>query len=198
MKTYNRYENNIDHTWYDSSNIVYSQCYDKGDTKSVKIVFKGGRTYLYRGVSMSDYIIFRDSESTGEAANRNIVKKYQAVRVEDVPLDEIQAMKERFIDEDKKLNEEMGNLKYHVEFNNNTGEFRIKYEGRPIFEGVEGQVSIFRLFNSMGIKFSMSELEENLSTNNDFEKQKLLDAVAEKQDETITEENNIGGKPPLN
>ena len=39
MVVYNRYVNNKDHTWYDSSNVVYSLCYDNNEaTKNLKIV----------------------------------------------------------------------------------------------------------------------------------------------------------------
>ena len=52
MIVYNRYVNQEDHVWYESSNIIYSKCYDTQNSKfkSLKIVFKGGRTYLYRDV----------------------------------------------------------------------------------------------------------------------------------------------------
>ena len=189
MKTYNRYENGIDHTWYDSSNIIYTQCCDKGDAKSLRVVFKGGRVYLYRNVDTADYVMMRDSESTGESANRYIIKKYKAVRLEDVSLDELDEMKNRFLEEDRKRNEELGNLRYHLEFNRQNGELRLKYDGRTIFEGEEGKISIIKLFSSMGIAYSMSDLEEPLSTTDDFERKNLLE-VAEKgnEEETITEE----------
>ncbi len=175
MKTYNRYENGIDHTWYDSSNIIYSQCCDKGDKKSLRIVFKGGRVYLYRNVEIGDYILMRDSASTGESANKNIIKKYQSVRLEDVDLAKLEEMKSGFIEQDKIANERNGNLKYHLEANNKTGEFRLKNDGVTVYEGIEGQVSIFKLFASLQIPYSMSELETPISTVEDFEKENLLE-----------------------
>ena len=33
MIVFNRYVNQEDHTWYDSSNVVYSKCYDTQSTK---------------------------------------------------------------------------------------------------------------------------------------------------------------------
>ena len=44
-KTYNVYENKLDRTWYQSSNILYSECDDKeNELKTLRIVFKNGRT----------------------------------------------------------------------------------------------------------------------------------------------------------
>ena len=45
MIVYNKYINNEDYTWYDSSNVIFSKCYDNNsDSKTLKIVFKDGRT----------------------------------------------------------------------------------------------------------------------------------------------------------
>ena len=87
MIIYNRYVNQEDHVWYDSSNIVYSKCYDTQNTKfkTLKIVFKGGRTYVYRNVDADDYIIFKTATSNGQEFNKRI-KKYDAVRILNQPL----------------------------------------------------------------------------------------------------------------
>ena len=176
MKIYSKYENGIEHTWYVSSNIVYSQCYDKGEGKSLKVVFKGGRTYLYRGVSIEDYIMFRDGESTGENANKYIIKKYKSVRLEDVPTDELEKMRNEFMESDKVVNDTIGSLIYHVEANRETGEIRLKLGDKVIYEGIDGQISLIDLFASMQIKYTASELTTPLYNENDFVDSPLLEA----------------------
>mgnify|MGYP003303045627 CR=1 FL=1 len=55
MIVYENYNNNIIESWYDSSNTVFSKCYDSdSETVTVNIVFKGGRTYKYRNVLKTD------------------------------------------------------------------------------------------------------------------------------------------------
>ena len=74
MITFNRYVNQEDHTWYDSSNVVYSKCYDTKSSKfkTLKIVFKGGRTYLYKDVDADDYLRFKTAQSNGDALQPKI------------------------------------------------------------------------------------------------------------------------------
>jgi hypothetical protein len=82
----------IDRAWFDSSSIIYAECIDKKDTlKTVTIVFKSGRTYLYNGVNVNDWLMFREAKSQGKALNQYIAKKnpltkepiYQYKRLED-------------------------------------------------------------------------------------------------------------------
>jgi hypothetical protein len=81
MIVYNKYTNSRDYTWYDSSNIVFSECIDTTEEeKTLKIVFKQGRTYIYRKVDVNDYLLFRNAESNGKAFNQYI-KKYECVRL---------------------------------------------------------------------------------------------------------------------
>ena len=92
MKKYNLYENNLDRTWYDSSNIVFSECIDnEGELKTVKVVFKGGRTYQYVDVKVNDYLMFRESPSQGKALNQYL-KIYEAQRIEDTDVNELEDM----------------------------------------------------------------------------------------------------------
>ena len=57
MIVYNKYTNLRDHVWYSSSNVIYSECIDSDtELKTLKIVFKEGRTYMYRDVNVEDYI----------------------------------------------------------------------------------------------------------------------------------------------
>lgn len=167
---YNNYINNIDHTWYDSSNIIYSQCFDsKTNEKSLKIVFKAGRTYLYRNVMDTDYILFRNAASNGKTFNE-IIKKYDCLRLQDTNLDELEALKNRFIQDNQKTEEITSGLCYVIEINNETGEFRLKMNDNTVFEGKEGEVSILNLFNSMNFKYRLTDMEKPILTENDFTK----------------------------
>lgn len=170
MVVYNRYVNNKDHTWYDSSNVVYSLCYDNNEaTKNLKIVFKNGRTYLYKNVDVNDYISFRSGESTGKTVNQYIVKKYQGVRLPDTDMEKLDELKEEFINDNKITEEAFTNLAYHLSVNDITGDFALKLNGKTIYRGVEGQVSILNLLKCMNINFSMSEdyepEEDNIEDN---------------------------------
>ena len=91
-KIYSKYIKNEDHNWYDSSNIVYSVCFDGAATKSLKIVFKGGRTYLYKDVSPVDYVRFRDAESNGKVFNE-VIKQYPCTKLDDTSLEQLENMK---------------------------------------------------------------------------------------------------------
>ena len=99
MKKQNLYENNLDRTWYESSNIVYSECIDnEGELKTVKVVFNGGRTYEYIGVKVNDYLMFRESPSQGKALNQ-FLKQYEAKRLDDSNIEEINSKYEELISE---------------------------------------------------------------------------------------------------
>lgn len=156
MITYQKYENNRDHCWYDSSNVLYSECYDNGGpTKNVKVVFNGGRTYMYRDVANDDYILFRTAESNGKALNQYI-KQYETVRVMDTDLGALEEKKQTFINEYQEVMETpVGNLVYTLKYDDNTGDFMLCINDKPIFNGVEGEVSILNLFKSMGINYGM-------------------------------------------
>ena len=88
-KILNHYENNLDKAWYESSNILYSECDDnENDLKTLRITFKGGRTYAYYNVKVTDYLLFREDPSQGQAFNR-LIKQHQCERVEDKNVDAI-------------------------------------------------------------------------------------------------------------
>lgn len=166
---YSKYTNNRDHNWYDSSNVVYSVCYDTNlTTKALKVVFKQGRTYLYKDVDVNDYLMFRNSQSQGKSVNEFIIKKYKGVRLSDTNIEEIDKLKEEFINENKITDEAFTNLAYRMEINGDTGEFRLLLNDRVIFEGIENQVSIQRLLKSMNINYSLSEMTDNISKEEDF------------------------------
>lgn len=70
---FNYYANNIDKTWYESSNIKYSECIDNENSlKTLKVVFTNGTEYEYSDVDVNDYLLFRDDMSQGSAFNKYI------------------------------------------------------------------------------------------------------------------------------
>lgn len=167
-KTYNKYINNEDHTWYDSSNIVYSVCYDKPNATSLKIVFKGGRTYLYRNVDPVDYTLFRDAESNGKVFNERI-KKYDTIKLNDTDLTKLDELKQEFINSDN-----LTEYRVDIEFNNETGAFFVKINDKVVYQGIEGQVSVINLLRSMKIDFSITETDKKLSTIEEFENKNII------------------------
>ena len=172
---YNKYSNNRDHTWYDSSNVLYSVCYDtNNDKKILKVVFKQGRTYIYKDVDVKDYVLFKTAESTGKAINDFIIKKYKATRLSDTDIDSLETLKENFINENKVTEEAFTNLAYHLEMNGETGEFRLKLNDNVIYEGIENQVSILKLLKSMNINYAFSTLEDNITTEEEFFNERVI------------------------
>ena len=171
-----KYINKIDHVWYDSSNVIYSACYDSDKpTKMLKIVFKGGRTYLYKDVDMNDYIMFaRGGESTGEAVNKYIVKKYKGVRLSDTDLDALEQMRINCGEEDAMIEQSLSNLAYELQIDNKSGLFRLNLNGHTIFEGEECKFSIMRLFNAMHIGYALNELDGELFTEEKFTEEDII------------------------
>lgn len=163
-KTYNNYTNSVDRTWYDSSNIIYSECFDTQDdnNRNVKIVFKGGRTYMYSDVTPLDYVMFRDSQSQGKVFN-TMIKKYPCERLDDTDLSMLETLRQDLI----KL-ESYTEYNITLKYNNSTGELKVLINGEPRFEGVEGRVSVVNLFRAMGLKYTMEETEEHNSTSDDY------------------------------
>ena len=161
MIIFNKYINNEDYTWYDSSNVVFSKCYDnQQDTKTLKVVFKNGRTYVYKDVSTGDYVCFKTAQSNGKAIHDFIIKKYKGVRITDTDTNKLDELKDKFINEEKEIVEQpISNLLYHIEANKDTGEFRLKMNGQTIYSGIENQVSIFNLFKSMNINYSYQTVD---------------------------------------
>jgi hypothetical protein len=162
MIIYNRYVNQEDHVWYDSSNIVYSKCYDTQSSKfkTLKIVFKGGRTYVYKNVDADDYLIFKTASSNGQEFNKRI-KKYDAVRIEDTNMEKLAELQESFKNEIKEADEQkLGDLVYNIIVNEKTGEFVIKLGDRILFRGIEGQFSILNLFTSLSIRHTLQQVDE--------------------------------------
>lgn len=90
-KKFNIYCNGVDKTWYNSSNVIYSECIDHDNKpKTLKVVFSNGTQYEYKNVDVRDYLLLRESDSQGKALNRLIKeKKYEYEKLENANLDEI-------------------------------------------------------------------------------------------------------------
>lgn len=104
----NKYECNIDKCWYESSNVIYSECVDKKDAyKDLTVVFKDGRAYLYKDVIVQDYLFFRESESQGKALNKYILtkfmgrNKYMFEKLDNFDINEIDKQRKILLEENK-------------------------------------------------------------------------------------------------
>lgn len=106
-------ENRIEKCWYDSTNILYSECFDyENDYKDLNVVFKEGRTYLYKKIDVKDYLSFRNATSQGSALNKFITKKengklvYECLRLSDTDLSELEDKRKELLNEnsEKKAN----------------------------------------------------------------------------------------------
>lgn len=155
---YNKYSNSIDYIWYDSSNILYSECYDiDSENKNLKVIFKGGRTYLYKDVNIKDYLMVKMSESNGKMFNECIVKKYKGIRLSDTDLKQLEELKNRFTEEDKIINEEKikNNLNYKLIFENDEKTFSLLLNDNIIFTGKDKEFSITQLLKCMNINYEL-------------------------------------------
>lgn len=173
MKLYSKYEDSCELCWYDSTNTLFSKCYDNpGEYKVVKIIFKNGRTYLYKDVTASDYIAFRDAESNGQSFTKYI-KKYSATRIQDTDLDKLNELREKLVSQDQEIQDtKVSELGYVIEYCDSTGEFALKLGGKVIYRAIEGQVSIINLFKSMGVNCSMKSVDK-IENNSDEEEDKI-------------------------
>jgi hypothetical protein len=98
MKILNLYENSLDRSWYDSSNILYSECDDNENAlKTLRIVFKNGRQYRYDEVNVNDYLLFREDVSQGKAFNK-FIRKYKSERIEDADEHALNEERERILE----------------------------------------------------------------------------------------------------
>jgi len=89
------YCNDVDKVWYDSSNVLYSECDDITDgLKVLRVTFKNGRTYQYYDVNVHDYLLFRENASQGVALNK-FIKQYKCDRIDDLNVDDIQSELEK-------------------------------------------------------------------------------------------------------
>lgn len=83
------YKNNIDKVWYESSNVIYSECDDNLNAlKTLRIVFKNGTMYEYYNVNVNDYILFKEHQSQGKALNA-FIKQYQCKKIGEADVNQI-------------------------------------------------------------------------------------------------------------
>ena len=87
-KIWGYYNNKLDRTWYDSSNVKYSECIDnENDLKTLKVVFNNGSQYQYNRVKVQDYLLLREDESQGKALNKYIkANAYDYEKLENVDI----------------------------------------------------------------------------------------------------------------
>lgn len=90
-KIWGYYGDKLDKTWYDSSNIKFTECVDnENDLKTLKVVFNNGSQYQYDGVNVNDYLLFREDASQGKALNKYIkAKGYEYKKLEDANIESI-------------------------------------------------------------------------------------------------------------
>lgn len=100
----------LDRVWYDSTNVVYSECDDKeGENKTLRVVFNNGAMYEYKDVDVNDYVMFVHGgidNSNGKAFFKYIKgKKYEFTRLEDVNKEKLNEEKKFLMEQDKKQKE---------------------------------------------------------------------------------------------
>lgn len=141
-KIYKLYENKLERAWYDSSNIVYSECDDiENELKVVRITFKDGRTYRYEGVDVNDYLMFRESFSQGKGFNKYL-KKYDGVKIDSLDVNVLNETLKTLMEEDEcKTFVEIFDDKLNVNINGNVTE--ILFEGNT----KEVVIKLLELFN---------------------------------------------------
>lgn len=162
MVTYSKYIDSQVHDWYDSSNLLYSRCYDSNKpTVTLKVVFSDGRTYVYRDVDKNDYIALKNAASNGKAFSQFIRMKYQGKRIADTSREELDQLKQTLQEMEQGISETRNSeLIYEIRFNDETGDFALYIGGKRIFRGKEGEVSIINLFKSMNVNYMMSECDD--------------------------------------
>ena len=58
----------------------------------------------------------------------------------------------------------MSNIAYHIDINDETGEFNLSINNRQLFSGIEGQVSILNLLKSLNIKYTLKSITNDEET----------------------------------
>lgn len=82
---------NVDRTWYNSSNVKYSECDDlDNELKTLRVVFNNGAQYQYKGVNVNQFLLFREDVSQGKALNKYIKDNgYEYERIGDADISAI-------------------------------------------------------------------------------------------------------------
>lgn len=166
MKIFNDYNEKelIDRTWYDSSNIAYSECFDKPNSlKEVKIVFSSGRCYLYKDVNVNDYLLFREAKSQGKALNRLLAKKengkpiYEFIRLEDVDVNKIKESMQEYDSVPKFMIDNDGNLKI-------IRNKEVLYENKQgLLNNEDIKCLITDIFDAINLNYRLKEEERSMN-----------------------------------
>lgn len=170
IKSY--YNNGIDKVWYDSSNILYSECDDNvNQLKTLRIVFKNGRTYEYYGVDVNDYLLFRENASQGKALNQYI-KKYKYEKISDANLLKIEEELQDLMNTDKnydksKLFESLeGNYKQIIKIVNEFKQFDLnKNEYSYLLYIINKIMQALTITNFSDKDLNLLEIKDNLDNN---------------------------------
>ena len=171
-----KYINQRDNVWYDgTTNVLFTSYYlpEGKEIGLLKIVFKGGDTYMYYNVPQEIYIQLRESESASKAVNKLIKNQYTYVHLSKTDLSELKHFEDICDSENKRVKDATEKLQYSIEGDKETGKIRLKSENKVIFESNTVNVNIFSLLLSMGIPYSFSELHDELYTESDFIKNSI-------------------------
>lgn len=103
-------EERIDRVWYDSTNLLYSECDDNvDDYKTLRVTFKNGQTYLYEKVDVNDYVLFAHGgtdASNGKAFWKVIRPKYEGKKIGEKTEKEILDLLEYYMEKKKAMLEQ--------------------------------------------------------------------------------------------
>lgn len=161
---YNNYKDKVDKCWYDSTNIIFSECIDyENELKDLKVVFKGGRYYLYKNVDVNDYLLFRTDISQGKALSKYITPKYTGVRLPDVNIEDLTNEMKLLIEEKENntiLVDDKKNAIYHIKLDSETNEIELYINNNLIFEGINGTLDLFEIISLLGIKCSSENFKK--------------------------------------
>lgn len=91
-KIFGFYANDVDKSWYDSSNVKYSECDDHDNAlKTLRVVFNNGTQYEYKNINVQDFLFFRDAVSQGKALNQYIKGKgYEYEKLENANMEALE------------------------------------------------------------------------------------------------------------
>ena len=91
-KIFGFYANDVDKSWYDSSNVKYSECDDHDNAlKTLRVVFNNGTQYEYKNINVQDFLFFRDAASQGKALNQYIKGKgYEYEKLENANMEALE------------------------------------------------------------------------------------------------------------
>jgi hypothetical protein len=98
-----------------------------------------------------------------------VIKQYQCVKLSDTPLEQLEILKDEFTKMDT-----FSEYKIHIDFNDTTGEFKLKVNGNVVYEGIEGNVSVINLLRSMNLEYTMSSNDEHIQTIEEFEANPII------------------------